>query len=531
MTVPGSTGQGQTPQKFAPVYICDLLGLKAEQVLDLKDGTTYYVKETEPSKATVRIGADYYRKAEEKDKDAEKYRMTIPGTDTSLNSQEWKEEYYLTIQIPKTDGVSIVNNRLYAATMSRKEGTLPAVIKSDKDADSSAYVVYNGVQQTFRISTSRIHNGSPMGDTAMENGDGIKINLTGELWLTDAGRAQFQLLGPSEVYHEFNISLKKYLENADGINGVIGTENIQYKYQFSKSDGTKIYSEKGKDSNAAGLETMSLRYGSSKLKSALEEADSEENAITVTAEITLTYDGVDDFPVRGTADTDSSGTSVVGVSRIANTSTQLPITENKKMNEDKNRYYITNPSKAILRYSSVDGTGIGDTTQQLGVNPSDAAKNRSDMIYTRADYDYSNVDAETLFRAVAIRYKMELFQKNENGTYDETKPLEIGSYLQNIVKDSKSDDTSGNGDKAYQWKNEFVSDDTKHQFAQFTFTPLTGEKFEEKNYTYANYRVRLTAVLLDKNGSELDDTKATDYIIYTNARIYQDMIKNGTEAR
>ena len=526
MTVPGSSGQGQTPQKFAPVYICDLLGLKADRVLESKDGTTYYVKERDPSKATVRIGADYYRKAEEKDKDAEKYRMTISEPDTFLNSQEWKEEYYLTIQIPKTDGVSIVNNRLYAATMSRKEGTLPAVIKSDKDADSSAYVVYNGVQQTFSISTSRIHNGSTMEVTTMENGDGIKIKLKSKLWLTDAGRVQFKLLGPSEVYHEFNISLKKYLENADGINGVIGTENIQYKYQFSKSDGTELYSEKGKNSNAAGLETMSLRYGSGELKSALEEAYSEKNAITVTAEITLTYDGVDDFPVRGTADTDSRGTSVVGVSRIANTSTQLPITENKKTNEDQNRYYITNPSKAILRYSSVDGTGIGDTTQQLGVNPSDAAKNRSDMIYTRADYDYSNVDAETLSQAVAIRYKMELFQKNENGIYDETKPLKIGAYLQNIVKDSKSDATSGNGDKAYQWKNEFVSDDTKHQFAQFTFTPLTGEEFEKEQYTYANYRVRLTAVLLDKNESELDDTKATDYIIYTNARIYQDMIDN-----
>lgn len=526
MTVPGSSGQGQTPQKFAPVYICDLLGLKADLVSESNDGTTYYVKETDPSKATVRIGADYYRKAEEKDKDAEKYRVTIPETDTILNPQEWKEEYYLTIQIQKTDGVSIVNNRLYAATMSRKEGTLPAVIKSDKDVDSSAYVVYNGVQQTFSISTSRIHNGSLMGDTAMENGDGIKIELTGKLWLTKEGRAQFKSLGPSEVYHEFDISLKKYLENAAGINGVIGTENIQYIYQFSKSDGTEIYSEKGKNSNAAGLETMSLRYGDRTLKSAVETADSEENAITVTAEITLTYDDVDGFPVRGTADTDNSGASVVGVSRIANTSMQLPITENKKTEEDKNRYYITNPSKAILRYSSVDGSGIGDTTQQLGVNPSDAAKNRSDMIYTRADYDYSNVDAETLSKAAAIRYKMELFQKNENGTYDETKPLKIGSYLQNIVKDAKSDDISGNGDKAYQWKNDFVSDDTKHQFAQFTFTPLTGEKFEKEQYTYANYRVRLTAVLLDKNGSELDGTKATDYIIYTNARIYQDMIDN-----
>ena len=64
----------------------------------------------------------------------------------------------------------------------------------------------------------------------MENGDGIKIKLTGKLWLTEAGRAQFKLLGPSEVYHEFDISLKKYLEKAAGINGVIGTENIQYIY-------------------------------------------------------------------------------------------------------------------------------------------------------------------------------------------------------------------------------------------------------------------------------------------------------------
>ena len=248
--------------------------------------------------------------------------------------------------------------------------------------------------------------------------------------MADRGRAaQFKSLGPSEVYHEFDISLKKYLENAAGINGVIGTENIQYIYQFSKSNGNKkSIQKKVRIQNAAGLETMSLRYGSSKLKSALEEADSEKNAITVTAEITLTYDDVDGFPVRGAADTDSSGTSVVGVSRIANTSTQLPITENKKTEEDKNknRYYITNPSKAILRYSSVDGSGIGDTTQQLGVNPSDAAKNRSDMIYTRADYDYSNVDAETLskLQPSAIKWncsrkmRMELMMKQNRWKLD-----------------------------------------------------------------------------------------------------------------
>ena len=534
MTAPGTDSAGKT-SPFAPVFICDLLELKAEEVSNQTDGATYYVQETDPSKATVRVGADYYRKATDddvKDSNVTKYKITVPSEN---GVKERTESYYLTIQIPDTKDLSIVNNRLYAATMSRKEGTLPAVIKSDKTTDSSAYVVYNGVQQSLTISTSRIHNGSDTGDTAMENGDGIKISLTSKLWLTEAGKSQFKSLGPSEVYHEFDVSLKKYLKEAAGISDVIGTENITYTYTVAKSDNKTIFTEEGSLSGIAGKDTLTLQYGSVELKRALELAEAENSAVTVTAVITLTYDGADKFPVKDTAVTfDNSGTSVVGVSRIANTLTQLPITENKKTDENQNRYYVTNPSKAKLTYSSVnvDPNVTSDTTQQLGVNPWDTVNNRSDMIYTRADYDYSNVDAAVLNNANKIRYKMELFQKNEIGSYDETKPLSIKDYLQNTVKENGSteaspagsSETSGTG-TVYQWEESFKSDDGRHQIARFRYAPFTGEAFERKNYTYANYRVRLTVVLLDEKGNELDGTKATDYIIYTNARISQEIMQ------
>ena len=537
MTAPGTDSAGK-PSPFAPVFICDLLELKAEEASNPTDGATYYVQETDPSKATVRVGADYYRKATDEDvkgSNVTKYKITVPSENGKPIVKERTESYYLTIQIPDTKDLSIVNNRLYAATMSRKEGTLPAVIKSDETTDSSAYVVYNGVQQSLTISTSRIHNGSDTGDTAMENGDGIKISLTGKLWLTEAGKSQFKSLGPSEVYHEFDVSLKKYLKKAAGISDVIGTENITYTYTVAKSNNELITTKKGTLSGIAGNDTLTLQYGSADLKKALELAETENSAVTVTAVITLTYDGADKFPVRDTAvngdNSDNSGTSVVGVSRIANTSTQLPITENKKNEEDKNRYYVTNPSKAKLTYSSVnvDPNVTSDTTQQLGVNPWDTVKNRSDMIYTRADYDYSNVDAAVLYNAKKIRYKMELFQKNETGSYDETKPLIIKDYLQNIVKENGSTEAplagSSGTDTVYQWEENFKSDDGRHQIARFQYAPLTGEAFEQKKYTYANYRVRLTAVLLDDKGNELDGTKATDYIIYTNARISQEIMQ------
>lgn len=77
-----------------------------------------------------------------------------------------------------------------------------------------------------------------------------------------------------------------------------------------------------------------------------------------------------------------------------------------------------------------------DATRQLGINPSDMV-NSSGMIQTRADYDYTSVDAEILAKATQIRYTLELFQKNDLGTYDESNPLAIRDYLQEISKDNK----------------------------------------------------------------------------------------------
>lgn len=520
-----TTADGQTA--FRPVYICDLLDMTvSDPVTEEAEGTTYYVIENDPAKATVRVGTTYYRRAEENDKDASKYRITI--TEAS-KSEARSEGYYLSVQVPETAGYSVINNRLNYGAISRKEGTLPAKIKSDEKKSGSGYVVYNGVEQKFTVSTTRVHNGNIMGDTAMEDSDSIKINLESKLKLTEAGKDRFNKLGPSEVHHQFTINLKKYLQGKAEEYDVIGTEIVKYIYTFKNADGTWTHTETGTISDAAGKDILSLQYGSSDLKKKLEKATNDANAITVTAEITLTYAGADKFPVRNTADTnDNSGICVIGVSRIANTQTQLPITENKRTENDKNRYYSTNPSKAKLTYSAVDQTAMGDTTQQLGINPSDTV-NPADIIYTKADYDYSNVDETILDKAKSISYKMELFQKNDSDSYDETSPLIIQSYLQNIVKENSAAQESAalrsaTDGKDICWDENFVKSDSRHQIARFQYAPLTGEAFEKARYKYANYRVRVTVVLLDESGKELEGTKATDYIIYTNARIYQEII-------
>ena len=43
--------------------------------------------------------------------------------------------------------------------------------------------------------------------------------------------------------------------------------------------------------------------------------------------------------------------------------------------------------------------------------------------------------------------------------------------------------------------------------------------FEEQGLSYANYRVELTAVLLNDNNSVVNGTTSSDYVVYTNAKI------------
>lgn len=501
---------------FCPVYICDLLDMTVSgPVTEETEGTTYYVVENDPAKATVREGTTYYRRAEANDKVA-KYCITI---DEASKSEARSEGYYLTVQVPETTEYSIINNRLNYGAFSRKEGTLPAKITSDAAQSGSSYLVYKGVEQKFKISTSRVHNGSSMDDTIMENRDSVKIKIESTLKLTEAGKDQFAKLGPDQIYHQFDVSLKKYLQEINGGEyDVIGTEDASYTYTLT-GNGLNVKKEE-KFQNVAGLDTLTIQYGSSELKQALENAVDDKTAVTVAAEITLTYTSSDHFPERDTSNNnDDSGISVIAVSRIANTDNQLPITTNKLTQEDKSRYYTANPSKASLTYSSIDRTGIGDTTQQLGINPSDTVNNRSNMIYTRADYDYSNVASSVLAGAKYIRYSLELFQKGADGTYNEATPLPIESYLQNLTIAESTKKSS------YEWEEEFKADDARHQFTHISFEPLTDTAFEQKGYTYANYKVRLNVVLLDENRHEISGTKASDYVIYTNARIYQQIIQ------
>lgn len=490
----GGVGVSFTPQ---PIYT--LLEMSAEKATDGK-----FVITTDESTATVKVGDIFYRPAD--GEEGSKYNITV--------SNAKPEAYYLTIQIPKTISGSSVSGDVDVSNSTLASSRSDAVDAKIIDRRTNGkYVLYDGITQTTEISTKHVVGEAEKDDTLMTDNEGIEITLTSTLRLTPDGQTNFRDLGPDEVHHQFAVNMKKDLKGILS-DTVIGTSNASYTYTVKQGEDVICeYPGSFSDSNLA--ENLTISYGSSDLRDALL---SEE--VIITAVITLTYPTVENyFPLHGKND-NVSGIMVCADYKVSNVASHLPITSTKDIVNDSKRYYTEKISTSTprLRYFTVNrsGNGNGDITQQLGINPSDKVEN---SIHTEAEYDYSDVDEEALERAASLKYTMELFRKNNEGNYNETSPLVIGDYLKNISINGRNISQTQN--QKYEWTDDnFRLKDTQ----KIDFSPLTGSEFENNGYIYANYKVKLTAVLLDAESKEIDGTKASDYIIYTNARIYQQMI-------
>ena len=53
---------------------------------------------------------------------------------------------------------------------------------------------------------------------------------------------------------------------------------------------------------------------------------------------------------------------------------------------------------------------------------------------------------------------------------------------------------------------------------------LAGAALEANGMTYANYKIRLEAELLDENQNAISCSNASDYLVYTNSRIYKNIV-------
>lgn len=505
---------------FKPVTMNDvLLRYASVTAKESSDGTL--VEADDEATATVKTSdGNYYRPAGEAETGT--YKITVSAnSETPKNDNDEmiiSENYYLTINIPETGSTKkVIKNfvNYYSGNKPRKlNGNIPTNLVQVTNNDTGAYVIANFFTQLVSVTAH-----DPEEITASNNF--VRATMTSKISIDPSLRDTFNGYKSDDfnMYQAFKFSMKNFGENDAGANAkIIAGTSVNVDYSILNSSDTELSNAK-----ISKTETLSEAKDSYMLmypNSVYDYINSDTNgSITVKADISLTYGTagiIDQFPERKDGDT-KTGIDVNAASYVAYSQNNI---ENSSISASGDmparRYYRKAMTVAQLNYNVAESTVLESKDSpfsQLGINAKDMTTEEM-AITANAIYDLSALSRSTKDSGKKIQYTMRLYIKDNSGDYKQTN--DISKYLSSFTLENAASSSGLNG-KECVFTTEYNGEEQSTAVTKFTVK--TGKAFEEQGLTYANYRVELTAVLLNDNNSVVNGTTSSDYVVYTNAKI------------
>lgn len=505
---------------FKPVTMNDVL-LRYASVTAKQSSDGTLVEATGEATATVKTSdGKYYRPAGEAETGT--YKITVSANiDTPKNDNDEmiiSENYYLTINIPeKGSSKKVIKNfvNYYSGNKPRKlNGNIPTNLVQVTNNDTGAYVIANFFTQLVSVTAH-----DPEEITASNNF--IHATMTSKISIDRSLRDTFNGYKSDDfnMYQAFKFSMKNFDENDAGANAkIIAGTSVNVDYSILNSSDTELSNAK-----ISKTETLSEAKDSYMLMypgSVYDYINNDTNgSITVKADISLTYGTagiIDQFPERKDGDT-KTGIGVNASSYVAYSQNNI---ENSSISASgvmpARRYYRKAMTVAQLNYNVAESTVLESKDSpfsQLGINAKDMTTEEM-AITANAIYDLSALSRSTKDSGKKIQYTMRLYVKDNSGDYKQTN--DISKYLSSFTLENATS-SSGLNDKECVFTTDYNGEEQNTAVTKFTVK--TGKAFEEQGLTYANYRVELTAVLLNDNNSVVNGTTSSDYVVYTNAKI------------
>lgn len=504
---------------FKPVTMNDvLLRYASVTAKESSDGT---LVEADEATATVKTSdGKYYRPAGEGETGT--YKIIVSAnSDTPKNANDEmiiSESYYLTINIPETgSSKKVIKNfvNYYSGNKPRKlNGNIPTNLVQVTNNDTGAYVIANFFTQLVSVTAH-----DPEEITASNNF--VRATMTSKISIDQSLRDTFNGYKSDDfnMYQAFKFSMKSFDEKDAAANArIIAGTSVSVDYSILNSSDTELSNAK-----ISKTETLSEAKDSYMLMypdSVYNYINSDTNgSITVKADISLTYGTagiIDQFPERKDGDT-KTGIGVNASSYVAYSQNNI---ENSSISESggmpARRYYRKAMTVAQLNYNVAESTVLESKDSpfsQLGINAKDMTTGEM-AITANAIYDLSALSRSTKDSGKKIQYTMRLYVKDNSGDYKQTN--DISKYLSSFTLENATSSSGLNG-KECVFTTAYNGEEQNTAVTKFTVK--TGKAFEEHGLTYANYRVELTAVLLNDNNSVVNGTTSSDYVVYTNAKI------------
>ncbi|MGN0597457.1 MAG: hypothetical protein ACI4J1_09050 [Ruminiclostridium sp.] len=503
---------------FAPVGFAELLEKAADMTAAQDSNGSLVLCEDDISAATIRVGENYYRKKTAEDTDTSKlYTVTLTPKENMTDETgllKVYEDYYISFFTEDDSTQPMRNITLRCSPRLGDSGMTPSRMNNANSKENSVHMILGNLyDQTFTFATT--------GDQVInENNNKVTAEMTAVISLKAENAADvrsYLTYDSIHLYQAFIIEATRIDENgvekgvkgAPYITGTYTTGDGSYNVGFNCSDSVICFTGGGE--NAVDIKYQLI----------------SGNSVTVTCnDLQIVYGDdtsiIEQFPERKTEDSDY-GTAFSASSNLAYVQDNLVHSNISAVPEtaDGKRYYRENISTVSLNYNISALTP--NELSNCGIN----GRETNGVIKAIGYYSVINVPEADLNRAEKVKFMLSLYQKDNDKTYV---PVDIAEYLTEVSLEN----TTGVwelGGGAGQYTFTLDKSSLKYEAGTFeiatAYSVVTGDAFEQKGYTYANYKVKLEAELLDADGNAISNTLCSDYIIYTNAKIYTNMISAG----
>ena len=545
---------------FAPQNLSALMPLKATYVQSPASGAITYVRTgtgagLAPNTAnagTVTVGDHTYRLATDDDASYDKYLISFKDeVDTSQPLSP--ERYYLSIYTES----NAVNDELFyfliTSPSSFNEVAYPSKIE-DNGADKMVHLVMGKI---FHHSDFSVTSDTDDHTTLITPvNDQLTINLSAKVGISEDLPAALKedierLVRATEVYQSFIVYLSRKENNI--INKVIlGDPTAAGTYNVSVPDADpeaapNVLLSGSYTGNAANAGIIRQTQNYVEFVSAdLSDQFATGDLFDITATVTLEYSSEaipTQFPGRGVLPpSDTNGVTVSGSSNIAFQQEDTTFTKNTIGDEEgslpqqaRNSYYSESaPESATLDLNPV-GDKFGDFTP-LGINALNNNNGTVADMYLLASLKIDKIvdQVEGFTDAELI---IQLSQKQPDGSYGTPVQTDyhISDYLA-IDLEGINDQTVGASQTETDTSISIVVPASALDNNGASIEPpvihchvKTGSDFERAGYKYANYRLTVTMVLRGDGGAKINVSQASNFVIYTNAKIIPYFIVPGQQ--
>lgn len=582
-TIPLTAFKDSSEKTFQAVSIGELMGVTATQDnngsfikvdaegvpdgVTKEDGKTY----TAPTvKIKTANGYEYYRKIETGESGT-RYAVTVDESklkDGVGPISTVHENYYLVITVADITSGTNLNGSVQTKITSNdipfhlNYRTRKGKVQDTHSNTASTYQISHGYEQELKEAVTGAIKKVTATDSSMAVDVVDKITIP-------SGQAFNE---QDELYQKFSGSLIKTLkqENSQSTSAEVfpnGTTGTAAFYVYVMDGTTKKYYTyaNGKWTEAGSTETKALEYEWTAINGLMDlplstngKIDSSVNLqqirkivldknqndfyVEVKMNAKLPANGLDVIPESQLeSDLPTNYTKLTYTSQLATTRKSLSYSTARALLQDtKISYYRDEAVGVQLTYEADEIGQLGINLLDLQNSYLDAAKENT-IIDTTARYDMSTIKdlSSILASSSGIQFSIQLQNKNttqatERESYADA--LKLDDYIKVSVKSVKSEDAGTvkltNDNKAYTWtvpKSSYWDAGNRILNASSIFdgdimTQAIQLKVNIKNvdqwqHLYSNYRVVLSVSIIDQNGSVVENTTATDNIIYTMARV------------